>query len=82
MIRKIEKKDIPTRTTHYNNLLIAEIKEFVGTDWPAAEIDIAKYKSATTASAAYKKAVKRMGAPVKVISRNGRAFLLREAPRT
>lgn len=80
MIRKIELNDIPGRLTSYNNMIDREIRDFIDSDWPAAEIDTAKYKNAYTASRSYSSAAKRMGVPVIAMSRGGRAFLVKEKP--
>lgn len=80
MIRKVELNDIPGRHTRYNNMLRQEIRDFLASDWPAAEIDAAKYKDAATAARCYGTAATKMGVPVIAMTRGGRAFLVKEKP--
>ena len=77
MLRKINLEEMPARVS-YKNMLRQEIRDFLDSDWPAAEIDTAKYKNAYTAAHSYGVAAKRMGAPVIAVARNGRAFLVKE----
>lgn len=77
MIRKIEINDIPGRQTNYNNMIQQEMRDFLRSDWPAAEIDTAKYKSAYTAAKSYGQAARKANLPVIAMARNGRAFLIR-----
>lgn len=77
MIRKINLDDIPGRKTSYNNMIQQEMQDFLRSDWPAAEIDTAKYKNAYTAAKSYGHAARKANLPVIAMARNGRAFLIR-----
>ena len=79
MIRKINIDEIPVRVA-YRNMLRQEIRDFLASDWPAAEIDTAKYKNAYNAAYSYGMAAKKMGVPVTAMSRESRAFLVKEKP--
>lgn len=77
MIRKVEISEIPKCRVSYNNMVSQEVKDFLASDWPAAEIDTAKYKNAYTAAKSYGQAARKANLPVLAIARNGRAFLIR-----
>lgn len=81
MIRKIDINEIPGRKTKYNNMLRQEIRDFLASDWSAAEIDTAKYKDAYTAAHSYGIAAKKMNANVTAMTRNGRAFIIKNTPK-
>lgn len=78
MIQKIDMRDMPGRATSYNNFVEQDIQEFVGSEWPVAEVKTEKYKTAFTAANAYRTAVKRMDVDVQVTARSGRVFLVRK----
>ena len=77
MIRKIDISEVPRRTTNWNNVLTQELREFVDSDWSAAEVDISKYRNAESARQAYKTAAVRAKLPVLPMARGGRLFLVR-----
>lgn len=77
MINKIEISDIPGRKCNFNNAIEQEIRDFHGSDWDACEVDIGKYKTAHSATAAYRNAITRMRVNVIAIERGGRLFLVR-----
>lgn len=78
MIQEVKLSDIPGRATSYNNQVQADIREFLETDWPVAEVGTAKYKSINSACCAYRTAVKRMGVDCIVTMQSGRLFLMRK----
>ncbi len=78
MITKIDPKEMPGRATSYNNIITADIREFVDSDWSVAEVKCEKYKTSHSACAAYRSAVKRMGVNVLVVERSNRLFLMKE----
>lgn len=78
MIAKIDPKELPGRATSYNNIVTADVRDFVNSDWTAAEVKCEKYKTAHSACAAYRSAIKRMGVKVLVMERNDRLFLVKE----
>lgn len=77
MITQIELKDIPGRNCHFNNAISQEILQFHGSDWPAAEVNIGKYKNSHSACAAYCKAIDTLKVNIIATEREGRLFLLK-----
>lgn len=77
MIRKVEVKDIPGRACGFNNMVSQEVMEFHNSDWDACEVNIGKYKSSHSATAAYRTAIERLKVNVIALERNGRLFLVR-----
>lgn len=78
MISKIELNDIPGRKNNFNNNVIGEVLEFHNSDWSACEVDVKHYKTAHSAFAAYKTAVKKLNVGVGVMARDNRLFLVKK----
>lgn len=78
MIERIDPRDIPGRATAYNSMVEADIREFMDSDWPVAEVKTNKYKSVGSASASYRAAIKRLDAGCIVTQRGYRLFLVRK----
>lgn len=78
MITKIDPRELPGRATSYNNVITADIREFLESDWPIAEVKCEKYKTSHSACCAYRTAVKRMGVDVIVTERSDRLFLMKK----
>ena len=79
MITKIEAAEMPGRATSYNNIVEADVRQFIEIDWSVAEVKTEKYKTAHSAYAAYRTAVKRIAPDYMIVSeRSGRLFLIRK----
>lgn len=78
MIERIDPKAVPGRVTTYNNMIEADIREFMESGWDVAEVKTEKYKTVTSSANAYRTAVKRMCADCIVTARSGRLFLMRK----
>ena len=78
-IKAIAPKDIPGRSGYKDCKIQSDIFEFQQSDWPACEVEVEGYKSASTARNAYVTAAERLGVNVSVISRQNRLFLIRNA---
>lgn len=78
MIERIDPREVPGRATTYNNMIEADIREFMESGWDVAEVKTEKYKTIYSASSAYRITAKRMGAECIVTARSGRLFLMRK----
>ncbi len=78
MITRIELNEIPGRANWHNNIAEADVRDFLDSDWPVAEVKCDKYKSAHSACVAYRYVAKNMNADVIVTERGGRLFLMRK----
>lgn len=79
MISKIDPNELPGRATRYNNIVESDIREFIESDWPVAEVGTDKYKTIASAFSAYKNAAKRIAPDYVVVTqRSGRLFLMRK----
>lgn len=78
MITQVNPKELPGRVTKYNNLVEAYIREFLDSEWSVAEIHCDKYKSAGSAAASYRAAIRRMNAACICTARGDRLFLVRK----
>lgn len=65
---------IPGR--EYSTKVMRDIMQFHESDWRAAEVNIDRYVSVTSAYISYKKAIERMRVAVKPILRNGKLYLI------
>lgn len=80
MIRPFDIEDLPEKKSGRHNppYLIEDIVAFVESGVPCAEVVFGDQKKARNVNASYAVTAKRIGAPVKVIQRDGRVFLIRE----
>ena len=78
MITKVDWNDIPGRATSYNNMVTADIREFMESEWTVCEVSVDKYKTVQSAACAYKNAINRMGAKAVTLTRGGRLFLMKK----
>lgn len=78
MIERIDPKAVPGMVTTYNNMIEADIREFLESGWAVAEVRAEKYKTIYSATSAYRITAKRMGADCIVTARSGRLFLMRK----
>ena len=78
MITKVDPADIPGRATSYNNMVTADIREFMESEWSVCEVSVDKYKTVQNAACAYKNAIKRMDAKCFYVTRGNRLFLMKK----
>ena len=77
MITKIKLENIPGRKCSRNETAAREVMDFWQSDWPAAEVDIAKYRDAHSAYGVYRVAAEKAKVGVRAVTRENRLFLLR-----
>lgn len=79
MIQKVDPHELPGRATKYNNLAEADIREFIESEWPVAEVKTDKYKSVGSAYSVYRGAAMRIAPDYMIVTqRSGRLFLMRK----
>lgn len=80
MFKPFNIEDLPEKNSGRNkgSRLIKDITGFVKSGLSCAEIIFDEHKKCRNVNASYAVAAKRIGAPVKVIQRDGRVFLIRE----
>ena len=80
MIRPFDIEDLPEKKSGRQNppYVSEDIVAFVESGVPCAEVVFGDQKKARNVNANYAGTAKRIGAPVKVIQRDGRVFLIRE----
>lgn len=80
MIKPFNIEELPQSKNgrHNHPYVIEDIVAFVESGVPCAEVVFGDQKKAKNVNANYAGTAKRIGAPVKVIQRDGRVFLIRE----
>lgn len=80
MFKPFNIEDLPEKNFGRNkgSHLIKDITGFVKSGLSCAEIIFDEHKKCQNVNASYAVVAKRIGAPVKVIQRDGRVFLIRE----
>ena len=79
MIKKIDPAEFEkvTRKSHYTSVM-RDIDEFQQMPDKFCEIDVSSYKSAASAASSYKQTINRLKTNIDVISRGGRAFMVKK----
>ena len=78
MITKINLRDIPGRATSYNELVTDDIKTFIESEWNAAEVSCAKYKTPKSAYGVYRKTIEKyFPNEASMAMRGDRLFIIR-----
>ena len=80
MIKPINIEELPQKKSgrHKEPYIIEDVMGFVKSGLSCAEVIFDQKKKTRNVSASYAVTAKRIGAPVKVIQRDGRVFLIRE----
>lgn len=74
----ISVNDIPRRgSTRDACIVMDELELFYRSGHEAAEVDVSRFVRVRSAQSAYMTAARKMGLPIKVITRCGRLFLVR-----
>lgn len=75
-MKLVEIKEVPSR---HNNKVESYLTEFMQMNTPVVRVELApaEYVSAYSAANSFRKAIKRLRAPVKSAVRNGQLYLIR-----